>query len=338
MANLKTNYLGIEIKNPIVAGASNISTKKENLKWLEEAGVAAIVYKSLFEEQIQLETLQLDEELAEYNERHAEMVNIFPDISHAGPKEFLYQLGEAKSSVKIPVIASLNGMYLQTWMEYAKLIEETGVDALELNFYQVPTDFDKSGITIINKQVEIIEALKSRLKIPISVKLDPFYTNPLNVIDKMQEAGSKGFVLFNRLFQPDIDIDTESHVSHFNLSREGDYGNTIRYAGMLYGNIDASIIANTGIYTAKDMIKMILAGADAVQVVSTLYKNKISYVSEMLMDLESWMSKKGYKSINDFKGKLSRKNTKDPFAFKRAQYIDMLLKNADDIMKKYPVR
>lgn len=337
MAVLTTKYLGIELKNPVIVGASNMVLDVENLKAMEKAGAAAIVYKSLFEEQIMLESVQLEEELEEYNERHAEMIKLFPEVEHAGPEEFLTNLKKAKEAINIPVFASINGLYKETWVEYAQLIEETGVDGIELNFYRVPDSMDKGGIAIENKQIEVLEAIKKKVKIPVSVKIGPFYANPLNVITKLSETGADGFVLFNRLFQPDLDIESETHTSPFNLSNPGDYKMPLRYAGMLYGNIKSSICSNTGIFTGEDVIKMILAGADCVQVVSTLYKNKITYLSTILADLEAWMDKKGYKTLDDFRGKLSRKNTKDPWVYKRAQYIDILLKS-EEILKKYPVR
>ncbi len=337
MADLQTKYLGITLKNPVIVGASNMVVDLDNLKHLEDSGAAAIVYKSLFEEQVQLESIQLEEELNEYNERHAEMINLFPNIKHSGPEEHLVNLRNAKENLSIPLIASLNGMYKETWVEYAQLIEETGVDGIELNFYRVPDNFDKGGIAIENRQVEIVEEVKKKVSIPVSVKIGPFYANPLNVIAKLDEAGADGFVLFNRLFQPDIDIQEEKHTSPFNLSNEGDYKMPLRYAGMLYSNIKASICANTGIFTGEDVIKMILAGSDCVQVVSTLYQNKIEYLTTMIKDIEQWMDNKDYKKLSDFRGKLSKKNTKDPWTYKRAQYIDILLRS-EEVIKKHSLR
>ena len=337
MADLKTKYLGIPLKNPVILGASNLVTNLDNIKRAEDAGVSAIVYKSLFEEQVQLEAAQLDDQLSEYSERNAEMINLFPNIEHAGPEEHLFNLAQAKKVVDIPVIASLNAIYKETWIDYAKKIEDIGVDALELNFFYVPRDVDNDGRDINNGQIEILKAVKQAVKIPVSVKLSPFYANPLNIISMMAEAGANGFVLFNRLFQPEIDMDKEEHYSPFNLSAPEDNRLSLRFAGLLHGKIKADICSNTGIYTGRDAAKMILAGASCVQVVSTLYKNKIEHASVMLKDLEEWMDKKGYEKIDDFKGKLSNNSINDPFVYKRAQYIDMLLKS-DEIFKKYPVR
>lgn len=336
MIDLKTNYIGLELKNPIILGASNLVNKIENIKLAEERGVAAIVYKSLFEEQIQLERAQLDEQLEEYADRNAEMINLFPNIEHAGPEEHLYNVAKVKQNVKIPVIASLNAILKESWIDYAKQLEKTGIDALEINFFYVPKESDLDGGTVIRKQIEILQAVKESVKIPVAVKLSPFYANPLNVITTMEKAGADGFVLFNRMFQPDIDIEKEEHFAPYDLSNQSDNKLALRFAGLLHGNINASICSNTGIYTGEDVVKMILAGADCVQLVSTVYKNKIDYISTIISDLSSWMSKKGYNSLADFKGKLSNKEINDPFVYKRAQYIDLLLKS-EEVIKKHPV-
>ncbi len=335
MVDLKTKYLGIELKNPVIVGASNLVTRLDNVKRAEQAGAAAIVYKSLFEEQIQLESAQLDDELEEYNERNAEMVKLFPTIEHAGPEEHLVNLRKVKESVSIPVIASLNAIYEESWIEYAKLLEQTGVDALELNFFFVPRDANADGRDVNNQQLAILKAVKSKVKLPVSVKLSPFYANPLNIVSQMDKAGVDGFILFNRLFQPDIDTDKEQHFSPFNLSNPEDNRLSLRFVGLLYGTITGSICASTGIYTGADVAKMILAGADCTQVVSTVYKNKVEYVATILKDLQAWMESKNYHNLADFKGKLSNKKINDPFVYKRAQYIDLLLKS-EDIFKKYP--
>jgi dihydroorotate dehydrogenase (fumarate) len=334
MADLKTKYLGIELKNPIIIGASNLVTDISNIKRAEDYGAAAIVYKSLFEEQIQLESAQMEDELHEYDERHAEMVSLFPVIEHAGPEEHLLNLRKVKESISIPVIASLNAIYKETWVEYAQLIENTGVDALELNFYFVPREMNTDGRSINENQIEILKAVKDKVKLPVSVKLSPFYANPLNIISQMDKAGASGFVLFNRLFQPEINVDKEEHFAPSSLSVPEDNRLSLRFTGLLYGQIKGDICSSTGIFTGTDVAKMILAGANCVQVVSTIYKNKIEYLKTIISDLNSWIESKNYKKIDDFRGKLSNKNIKDPFVYKRAQYIDLLLKS-DKIFRKY---
>jgi dihydroorotate dehydrogenase (fumarate) len=336
MSDLRVNYMGLELKNPFIVGACNLVTDIKNLKKMEAAGASAIIYKSLFEEQIQLENLEMHEALAEYEERNAEMRSLFPDITHAGPEEYLTNIKQAKESLSIPVIASLNGVYKESWIDYAKKVQKAGVDGIELNFYAVPDKFDLEAKTIEEKQIEIVKEVTSAVTIPVSVKLSSFYTNTLKVIADMEKAGAKAFVLFNRLFQPDIDIDKEVHHFPYNLSNEEDNRLPIRYAGLLYANIKANICANTGVFTGKDAVKMILAGADCVQVVSTLYKHQIDIISFLIQEMEIFMKDKGYNTINDFKGKLSKKNSKDRFAFKRAQYVDILMKS-NEIFKKYPL-
>jgi dihydroorotate dehydrogenase (fumarate) len=333
MTKLNTSYMGIDLRNPVIIGANNMVGNTDNLRQMEDAGAAAVVYRSLFEEQIQLEAAQMDDELDEYAERHAEMTSLFPSLEHAGPKEHLMNVRKARETLSIPLIASLNAVYTETWEEYAKLLEETGVDGLELNFYYVPRDHHVAGADVIGKQIDILKKVKKAVSIPISVKLSPFYANPLNVITRMDEAGADAFVLFNRIFQPEIDIDKEKHVVDFPLSTEYENKLPIRFTGLLYGNIKASIVSARGIQTGNDVIKMVLAGADAIQAVGTFYKNEISYISKMVKDIETWMDTKGYKSIKEFQGKLSDKTLNDPFVYKRAQYVDLLMKS-DELFRQ----
>lgn len=333
---LKTRYMGVELKNPVIIGACNLSADSQHLKKMEEAGAAAIVYKSLFEEQIQLENLQLDQEMADYNERHAEMLRLFPDLEHAGPAEYLYNLEQAVKSVEIPVFASLNAVYDETWPDWAVKLEKTGVAGIELNFYHASVSFDESEEDIIGRRIGIIKAVKEAVKIPVAAKLSPYYTNPLNVIRRMDQAGADGFVLFNRLFQPDIDVEREELIFPYNLSNPDDHRLSLRYTGLLYGNIGGSIVSSNGVYDGRDVARMILAGADAVQVVSALYKNGIAHITRIITELEAWMNTHAYHSTDEFRGKLSRKSLKDPFAYKRAQYVDILMKS-EKIFKNFPV-
>ena len=335
--DLSTTYLGLKLKNPIIIGASNLVTDLNFLKKLEEAGASAIVYKSLFEEQIQLENLENYHAEEDYGNRHAEMGSMFPAAEDAGPAEFLFNLSKARQTLKIPLIASLNAVYDDTWYEYARKIEETGVDALELNFYAVPREFDIDDNSILQEQLDTLEGVKKAVKIPVSVKLSPFYTNPLYCIGEMDKKGADGFVLFNRLFQPDIDLDKEGLHYPYMLSNEEDNRLPLRFAGLLFGNIKGSICSNTGIFTGKDVLKMMLAGADCVQIVSTIYKHGPKQIGKILEEMEEWMKGKNYKSLADFKGKLAKSNIKDPYAYQRAQYVDILMRS-NEIFKKYPVR
>ncbi|HOW31122.1 MAG TPA: dihydroorotate dehydrogenase-like protein [Bacteroidales bacterium] len=325
MINLTTRFMGIELKNPIIAGASNMSADLQMLKRIEQAGAAAVVFKSLFEEQIHLESAQMEESMYEVGEFNAEMTSLFPKLKHAGPQEYLANISKAKNTLSIPVFASLNCVENDTWAEYARLIEKAGADGLELNFFAIPGNFENDGRSIEEHQLEILKQVKAKVTFPVSVKLSAMYTNPLNVISKMVKAGANGVVLFNRLFEPDINISDMKHFAPFNLSHEHDYRQALRFAGLLYRQVDASICSNTGIYSGNDVIKMLLSGADCVQVVSVLYKHKPEIIATMLGEIESWMESHKYSSPDDFRGKLSKANVKDPFIYKRAQYIDLIL-------------
>lgn len=337
MADLSTTYMGLKLRNPIIAGSSNLSLDIRNVKAMEEAGIGAIVYKSLFEEQVNFESADLDEELEMYNERHAEMIKIHPEMEHAGPKEFLVQLKKIKENTSVPLIASINAIYEETWVEYAKLIEETGVDAIEINLYKSLKKPEDKGGDVEKHKLDIIKAVRKAVKIPVAVKLGSFYSNLLNFISEVDKTGINGLVLFNKLFEPEIDINEEKPLFPFNLSNKGDHRLPLRYAGLLHGNVKADICSSSGIFDGDDAIKMLLAGADTLQVVSTLYKNKIGHVSNIVNRLEEWMDKKGYKTIDDFRGKLSRNKYKDPFVYLRGQYVDALLHDSDKLLKKNPV-
>jgi dihydroorotate dehydrogenase (fumarate) len=338
MADLKTQYMGLELKNPIIIGASNIVTDIENLKRIEKAGAAAVVYKSLFEEQVQLENLELYERKAEYADRNAEMITLYP-VSISGTSDImdhLVALKNAKQSINIPVFASINAVLKETWVEYAKKIEETGVDGLELNFYSVPEKNGSEDYEIENEQVEILKAIKEAVSIPVAVKLSSFHTNPLKHISDLENAGADAFVLFNRLFQPDIDIHTEEHHFPYSLSNSEDNRLPLRFSGLLYGNTKASICANTGIMNGSDVIKMLLAGADSVQIVSTVYLNQIEVITSMIKEIEKWMDSRGYTSIENFRGKLSKMNSENKLPYHRAQYMDFMM-TTSQILKKYKI-
>jgi dihydroorotate dehydrogenase (fumarate) len=338
MADLRTNYMGQQLKNPIIIGACNIVTDIENLKRIERAGAAAVVYKSIFEEQVQLENLELYERENEYSERNAEMISLFPGAISVNSDilEHLSALKKAKDSVTIPVFASINAILDETWVEYAKKIEETGVDGLELNFYTIPEGDNNGNDNIENKQVKILRDVKEAVSIPVSVKLSPYHTNTLKHISGLENAGADGFVLFNRMFQPDIDIYTEEHQFPYTLSNSEDNRLPLRYAGLLFGNTNASICANTGIMNGSDVIKMLLAGADCVQVVSTVYLNQIEFIGSMLTEIEKWMDSRGYRSIESFRGRMSKKNTNNKLPYHRVQYMDFMM-TTSQILKKYKI-
>lgn len=328
MKNLETSYMGIHLKNPVILGASELSSQIDSLKKAEEAGAAAVVYKSLFEEQIQLEDLQFDELKDEYNDIHAEMTSLHPDIERSEAEYYLIKVRNAKESLSVPVIASLNAVNESSWFRYARLIEETGVDGIELNLYQIPTDFNLDATEIERRQIEIVAGIKKQLSIPVSVKLSSDYTNVLHFVKRLDEVGVDGLVLFNSFFQPDINIEKESHRRAFNFSKKGDYKPSLRMAGMLYNRVNASICASRGVFGGDDVIKLILSGASCVQVVSAVYRHGIKQISEIIRETEVWMDRKGYDSIEQFRGKLSdsmlNKNG-NLLIYKRAQYVDLIL-------------
>jgi dihydroorotate dehydrogenase (fumarate) len=325
MLDLTTKYAGLELKNPIVLGASKLSAMLPRIKEAEKAGVAAIVAPSLFEEQINYKNLIHQKTMENFLDIDSEMQHLFPDgLDDAGPNEHLYWLKKTKEEIEIPVIASLNCVNKETWIEYSKKIEETGVDAIELNFFHVPDEFDKTATEIEEDQLDTIKTIVNELNIPVTVKLSFFYSNSLNFIKRVSEAGVAGVILFNRLFQPSVKIETEEHISPFKMSVGSEKGISLRYAGLLHGEIDASIISNTGFYFGEDIVAAILMGADAVQAVSTFIVNRIEYVATMLKDIRLFMENHNYQKLDDFRGKLARKNVKDKIIYRRGQYVDML--------------
>lgn len=325
MADLQTRYLGLPLKNPIIAGASDLTANLDTLRRIEEAGAGALVLKSLFEEQIQLERYKLAQDLTQGEERYAEMVTIFPRLEHAGPREHLMWIRKAKAGATIPVIASLNCVGRSTWIEYAKALAAEGVDALELNFFASPRDPSLPGAHIEEEQLDVVRAVKDVVKVPIAVKLSLFYTNPLNFISRLDGDGVDGLVLFNRFFQPDIDAEREAMGMPFNFSHPVDSRIPLRFAGLLHGRVKADVCASTGIMSGADVARMVLAGSTAVQVVTALYRNRVESIAKMSADLGAWMDRKGYRTLADFRGRLSALHAKDAWAYTRAQYAKMLL-------------
>ncbi len=246
MGSLQTRYMGITLANPIIAGASDLTSNIDSIKRIEEAGAGAVVLKSLFEEQIQLERFKLEEDLNRGSELYGEMATIFPKLQHAGAKEHLMWVKKSRAAVKIPVFASLNAVARATWVEYARQLADQGVDGLELNFFATPRDFELGGAAIEEEQMEAVREVRKALKIPVAVKLSVFYSNPLNVISRFDREGVSGFVLFNRFFQPDINTETESIAQPFNFSIQADNRLPLRFAGLLYGKVKADVCASTG--------------------------------------------------------------------------------------------
>ncbi len=325
MADLRTSYMGIELKNPFIVGACSLSRQIDSIKEIEAAGAGGLVIKSLFEEQVQLENADLDEALSQYDDMYAEAVNLFPDVSHAGPKEHLYWVSEARKATDLPLIGSLNAVNEDVWVDYARQLAETGVDALELNFYSLPLDPNLAGGDIEKRELEIFSKIREAVKIPLAVKLHPFYTNVMNVVAEFESRGANSVVLFNRLFQPDLNLQTGEERKRLVLSDARDGLNTLRWTALLHGRSEVDLVASTGIVSGLDAAKMVMAGATAVQVVSALYANRISFLADMIEQFSGWMDEKGHTNLADFRGIASKQNVKDPWAYERGQYIKALL-------------
>ncbi len=333
MASLETTYMGLNLRNPFVVGACSLTAHMDALKKMQDAGAGAVVIQSLFEEQILLEKYKMEEDIQMYDDWHAEMTDIFPDLEHSGPDEHLMWVQKSKEALDIPVIASLNCVNEETWATWAKKLEETGVDGLELNFFSIPLRFDQSATDIEKDQIAALKAVKKAVKIPVSVKLSAFYTSPLEMMRRLEAAGVDGMVLFNRMFHPTFDIKKETAAYPFNLSGSNDHRMALRFIGLLAGNVKASLCGSHGIQTSEDAVEMLLAGADVFQAVSTVYRNKVDVISTVVKEIGEWMESKGYASLADFQGKLSAKKSPDQNSYRRAQYVKMLL-HADDYIAR----
>jgi dihydroorotate dehydrogenase (fumarate) len=325
MSDLRSSYMGIPLKNPIIVGSSPLSARVDKIVGLEAAGAAAVVLKSLFEEQVRIDAEIFEEDLARHDEGSAEATSMFPRLQHAGTRTHAYWVAEARKAVKIPLIASINCLTDLQWSEYAKVLEGIGVDALELNLYSLSRDAKTTAAEIEDREVRILDEVRRSVKIPIGVKLNPFYTNLANVVKRFEEAGANGFVLFNRLFQPDIDVDQELKRARYQETDSNDTLLPLRWIALLSGQVDAGIAASTGISSGRDMAKVILAGARATQVVGVLLREKPAHIGRMLEELTAWMNLHGYKNIEEFRGKLARANPTDSWNFTASQYVEGLI-------------
>jgi len=336
MANLKTRYMGIDLKNPVIAGASKLTADMKLLKELEKEGAAAVITASLFEEQINIQNERIEDIVMDKGGMHQTELNLPSMNIESIPEEHLRWVKLAVETLDIPVIASLNAVEEHIWVDWAQRLQSTGIAGLELNFYSVPTNIDISASDMEDAQIETVRKVAESVDIPVSVKLSPFYTNPLNVIARMDRAGAKGFILFNRFFQPDIDIEAKSSKYTFDLSSAQENRLPMRFAGLLHGRINGSICCSTGVHSAHDVAKMILAGADCVQMVSTLYMHKISWMASVIEKLGDWMDKAGFSDLEAMRGIMDRKNSPDPDAYERAQYVKILL-DSEKSIGDYPL-
>jgi len=324
--DLSTKYMGLKLKNPLVPSASPLSKSVDMVKRLEESGASAVVVYSLFEEQITHEAGELDHYMSYGSESFAEALNYFPEAKefNLGPDEYLRHLNNLKSAVDIPVIGSLNGVSAGGWLKYAKLIEEAGADALELNVYYIPANIEKDGTVIEEIYVRDLIKIKKNLKIPVAMKLSPYFSSMPNMAKKLDDAGADALVLFNRFYQPDIDLADLEVVPNLELSSSFEMRLPLRWIAILYGRIKANLAASTGIHTHEDVIKMLMAGADITCLCSELLGNGINRISEILKDLEKWMEEREYESVEQMKGSMSQKSVADPAAFERANYMKAL--------------
>lgn len=326
MATLQTTYLGLTLKNPLVVSASPFSKNLDTVRKLEDAGAAAIVMYSLFEEQIRQESLNLNHVLNRGAESYPEALTYFPeaeDYNLAGER-YLDQLRKIKSAVQIPVIGSLNGSSLGGWVEYAKKIQDAGADALELNIYHIPTDIFLTSGDEESRQVELVSEIKKHLQIPLAVKLSPYYSAFASFARRLNAAGADGLVLFNRFYQPDLDIETLEVVPTLDLSRSEDLRLPLRWIAMLYGNIETDFALTSGVHTREDIVKSIMAGASVAMMTSALLQNGISHLAVLLNGLEGWMDTYQYASIEQMRGAMSQQSVADPDAFERANYFKAL--------------
>jgi dihydroorotate dehydrogenase (fumarate) len=300
----------------------------DNVKRVEDAGAAGLVIKSLFEEQIIYESLQMEEQLKVGSERFAESLYYFPAVKHAGPREHLMWVEKTRKAVQMPLFASLNAVSPGNWVSYARQMQETGVDGLELNVYAVQSDLRKTGEAVEKSLYQVVEEVKSQVKIPVAVKLSPFYTSFANVAAELDRRGVAALVLFNRFLQPGIDINNESLRTEMKYSQSHESGVPLRWIALLYGRIEADLAASSGIHNAEAVIKQLLAGAAVVQMASALYTHGIEYIKNVLDGVVKWMEDKGYSKLSDFRGKLSQRNVPDPYVFERAQYVKILMNAA----------
>ncbi len=324
--DISTTYLGLKLTSPIIPSAGPLSQDIGNIKMMEDSGAGAAVIYSIFEEQIENESLDYFQHTTANTESNAEALSYFPQSSdfRIGPDEYLEHIRKAKSSVNIPIIASLNGKSLGGWIEYAKKIEEAGADALELNIYRLATDTKTSSIDIEKNYIEIVKTVKGSVNIPIAVKIGPFFSSIAWMADQLSHAGADGLVLFNRFYQPDIDLERLEVVPNVILSTPMAMRLPLRWIAILYGRINADLAATSGIYNEKDVLKMIMAGAQVTQMMSCLLKFGIEHISDVNTQLLYWMETNEYESLDQMRGSMSYKNVADPSQFERANYMKVL--------------
>ncbi len=328
MANISTVYMGIELKNPLIVASCDLTSNIENIKKCEEAGAGAVVLKSLFEEQIETETAELI--AGSWLPNHTEAFEYVRGMSMSnGPSTYLNLISEAKKDTSIPIIASLNCISPKWWIDYAKQLELSGADALELNISLLPSDLKRKSEEIEQVYIDILEGVLAEINLPLAVKIGPYFTSIAKILNDFVKSGVKGLVLFNRFYQFDIDIENLKTTGGNPSSSPNEISNSLRWIALLSSRIPSDFAATTGIHKGSDVIKQLLAGAKAVEVCSTLYKNGLEYIEEILEEIKHWMNEHNYESIEDFRGKLSKKESDKPELYERLQYIKALNKSKD---------
>lgn len=324
--DLTTTYMGLQLKNPLVPSASPLSKDLGTIKRLEDAGASAIVMYSLFEEQIVHEARELDHFLTQGTESFQEALSYFPEIEdfNLGPDEYIEHVRAAKEATSIPIIGSLNGVSAGGWLEYAKKIEQAGADGLELNVYYIPTNANYKAEEIESIYIDDLRRVKEAVKIPVAMKLSPYFSAMANMAKRLDEAGADALVLFNRFYQPDFDLDELEVVPEVNLSVSGEGRLPLRWIAILSGTIKASMAATTGVHTHLDALKMLMAGADVTMMCSALLQHGPQHLGTVLADLQRWMEEKEYSSITQMKGSMSQRSVAEPAAFERANYMKAL--------------
>jgi dihydroorotate dehydrogenase (fumarate) len=324
--DITTKYLGLKLRSPLVVSASPLSEDVDNIKRMEDAGAAAVVLYSLFEEQLRHDRLELSQHLEHGTESFAEALTYFPEPEEfrLGPEEYLKHIAAAKKATRIPIIASLNGSSVGGWTEYARQIQQAGADALELNIYYIPTDLDLSGEVVEDTYLNILRSVKTAVSIPVAVKLSPFFSNFANMAKRFDEAGADGLVLFNRFYQPDIELESLEVKPNILLSTPMAMRLPLRWVALLHGKIKASLAATSGIHRASDALKMLMVGADVTMLCSTVIRHGIPQIGMIERDMIDWLEEHDYESVSQLKGSLSQKNCPEPAAFERAQYMKAL--------------
>ena len=324
--NLTTNYLGMDLKNPIVASSSPLSHTVDSIRRVEDAGAAAVVMYSLFEEQIGFDSYYIDYHLTQGIDSYAESISYFPDMQsyNVGPDQYLNLIRRAKETVNVPIIGSLNGTSVGGWTDYASLIEEAGADALELNIYYLPTHPDITGMEVERLYLDILSAVRQAVTIPVAVKLSPFFSSVANMSSRLADHGADGLVLFNRFYQPDFDLENLEVAPRLVLSNSDDLRLPLRWVAILYGRVSADLAITSGIHTSHDVIKGLMAGAKVTMMASELLQNGVRRIGQVLNELVTWLNEHEYESVMRMIGAMSQKHCAEPAAFERANYMKML--------------